>query len=164
MRDFLSFAAGVAAGTLAMYYLDKQSGRRRRALVRDKLVAAGHDAADMAESAGKRTVDHLKGIVATRRFDRVGGHEPESDSQLHERIRARLGRVVSHPKSIQVEVDQGSVWLRGHILTQELDELLSEVSQMHGVKTVRNELTCHDTAQGIPELQGSTEPAGQTQH
>ncbi|MGK6306841.1 BON domain-containing protein [Variovorax sp. DT-64] len=164
MRDFLSFAAGVAAGTLAMYYLDKQSGRRRRALVRDKLVAAGHDAADLAESAGKRTVDRLKGIVATGRLDRVGGHEPESDSQLHERIRARLGRVVSHPKSIQVEVDRGEVCLRGHILTGELDELLYDVGQMRGVQTVRNELTCHDTAQGIPELQGSTEPAGQAQY
>jgi osmotically-inducible protein OsmY len=164
MRDFLSFAAGVAAGTLAMYYLDKQSGRRRRALVRDKLVAAGHDAADLAESAGKRTVDRLKGIVATGRFDRVGGDQAASDSQLHERIRARLGRVVSHPKSIQVEVDQGSVCLRGHILTRELDELLSEVSQMRGVRTVRNELTCHDTADGIPELQGSNEAAGQAQY
>jgi osmotically-inducible protein OsmY len=157
MRDFLSFAAGVAAGTLAMYYLDKQSGRRRRALVRDKLVAAGHDAADMAESAGKRTVDHLKGIVATRRFDRVGGNEPESGSQLHERIRARLGRVVSHPKSIEVEVDQGSVRLRGHILAKELDDLLYEVRHMRGVRTVRNELTGHDTAQNISELQGGTE-------
>jgi osmotically-inducible protein OsmY len=164
MRDLVSFAAGVAAGTIAMYYLDKQSGRRRRALVRDKVVAAGHDAADLAESAGKRTVDHLKGIVATGRFDRVGGDRPETDSQLHERIRARLGRIVSHPKSIQVEVDRGSVCLRGHILTSELDELLYDVRHMRGVQTVRNELTCHDTAQGISELQGSTEPAGQAQH
>ena len=157
MRDFVSFVAGVAAGTVAMYYLDKESGGRRRALVRDKVVAAGHDAADMAESAGKRTVDQLKGILATHRLDRIGSGEPESDFQLHERIRARLGRVVSHPKSIEVEVDQGSVRLRGNILAKELDDLLYEVRHMRGVRTVRNELTGHDTAQNISELQGGTE-------
>jgi osmotically-inducible protein OsmY len=157
MRDFVSFVAGVAAGTVAMYYLDQENGRRRRALVRDKVVAAGHDAADMAESAGKRTVDQLKGILSTHRLDRVASNQPETDFQLHERIRARLGRVVSHPKSIDVEVDQGSVRLRGHILARELDELLYEVRHMRGVRVVRNELTSHDTAQGISEMQGGTE-------
>ena len=154
MRDFVSFAAGLAAGTVAMYYLDKENGRRRRALVRDKVVAAGHDAADRAESVGKRTVDQLKGILATGHLDRIGSGEPETDFQLHERIRARLGRVVSHPKSIEAEVDHGSVRLRGHILAHELDDLLYEVRHMRGVRAVRNELTAHDTAQGISELQG----------
>ncbi|CAN7736695.1 BON domain-containing protein [Variovorax paradoxus] len=164
MRDFVSFAAGVAAGTVAMYYLDHQSGRRRRALARDKVVAAGHEVADMAEGTSKRAADHLKGYMATGRFDRTGGGEPETDSQLHERIRARLGRVVSHPKSIEVEVDRGRVHLRGHILTRELDDLLYELKQMRGVQAVTNELSCHDTAEGISELQGRTEPAGRPLH
>jgi hypothetical protein len=157
MRDFLSFAAGVATGTVVMYYLDKQSGARRRALVRDKVVAVGHDAADLAEAKAKRAADRVKGMLATGRLDRVGGDEPDSDQQLHDRIRARLGRIVSHPKSIQIEANQGSVRLQGHVLTQELDVLLREINDMAGVRSIRNELTCHDTAQGIPELQGGTE-------
>ena len=164
MRDLASFATGVAVGTVAMYFLDKDSGRRRRALVHDKFVAAENDVVDMAESAGKLVADHLKGMVATRRFDGAGGDEPKTDSQLHERVRARLGRLVSHPRSIQVEVDQGNIRLRGQILTRELDDLLYEIRQMRGIKTVRNELTCHDTAQGISELQGTTEPVAHTQH
>lgn len=155
MRGFLRFAAGLAAGTVAMYYLDKQSGARRRALVRDKFVAAGHDAAGIAEAAVKRASDYAKGIIATRKLDRTGGGEPESDQQLHDRIRTRLGRVVSHPKWVQVEVNQGNVSLQGHVLTRELNGLLGEIEEMAGVRAVINDLICHDTAQGVSELQGN---------
>lgn len=163
LRHPLSFAAGMAAGALLMYYLDAQGGGRRRALVRDKLVAARHDAADFAEAKGKRAVDHLQGYAATRRADRLSRHEPESDQQLHDRIRSRLGRLVSHPRSVDVEVHGGEVCLRGHIFTREQDELLRQVRSISGVDTVRSELMCHDTAEGIPELQGRTEPPGREQ-
>lgn len=53
---------------------------------------------------------------------------------------------------------------RGHILTRELDDLLYELKQMQGVQAVTNELSCHDTAEGIFELQGRTEPAGRPLH
>jgi len=94
MRGFLRFAAGLAAGTVAMlYYLDKQSGARRRALVRDRFVAAGHDAAGIAEAAVKRASDYAKGIIATRRlcvdlpqiaplFPRFGGLDCEPGREL----------------------------------------------------------------------------------
>ncbi|HWP18343.1 MAG TPA: BON domain-containing protein, partial [Burkholderiaceae bacterium] len=36
MRDLLSTVVGLAAGAAAMYYLDPEMGRRRRALVKDK--------------------------------------------------------------------------------------------------------------------------------
>jgi hypothetical protein len=163
IRHPLSFATGMAVGALIMYYLDAQGGGRRRALVRDKLVAAGHDAADFAEVKGKRAVDHLKGYAATRRLDRTSPHAPESEQQLHDRIRSRLGRLVSHPRSVQVEVRGGEVCLRGHILTKEQDGLLREVQQFTGVEAVRSELVCHDTPEGIPELQGRTEPPGREQ-
>jgi len=161
--DILSFAAGLAAGALIMYYLDTRAGGRRRALVRDKIVAASHDAADLAKKKGKRAADRLGGIVATGHLDRVTSAEPESEQQLHDRIRARLGRVVSHPKSVDVAVDGACVRLSGHILTKELDGVLDEVKGMAGVEALHNQLMCHDSAQGIPELQGRTEPAGRKQ-
>ena len=98
MKDRFSLVAGFAAGALAMYYLDPRAGRRRRALARDKVVAVGHEAAWLADAKRKRAIDHLKGWLVTRRFDRHTRKQPESDQQLHERIRSRLGRVVSHPR------------------------------------------------------------------
>lgn len=151
-------AVGIAAGAVAMFFFDSVSGGRRRALVRDKIVGVGHDAAYLAQAKSKRAADHLKGLFVTRHLDRVTRSEPQGDQQLHDRIRARLGRVISHPKSVHVEVNQGRVALTGHILTKEVDKLLSEVKHNVGVKTVDNQLVCHDSPQGIPELQGRTEP------
>jgi hypothetical protein len=156
-------AVGIAAGAAVMYFFDSVSGGRRRALVRDKIVGAGHDAAYFAQAKSKRAADHVKGLFATRHLDRVTRTEPQSDQQLHDRIRARLGRVTSHPKSVHVGVTQGHVTLTGHILTKELDKLVDEVRHNVGVTTVDNQLICHDSAEGISELQGRTEPRGREQ-
>jgi hypothetical protein len=156
-------AAGIAAGAMAMYFFDVVSGRRRRALLRDKIVGAGHDAAYFAQAKGKRAVDHMRGVFATRHLDRVTRTEPLSDQQLQYRIRARLGRVVSHPKSVHVDVNQGRVSLTGHILSKELDKLLNEVRHNVGVVAVDNQLVCHDSAAHISELQGRDDPRGREQ-
>lgn len=154
MRDLFSTLAALAAGAAAMYYLDPQMGRRRRALARDKLVAVSHDAGDFAQAKGKRAGDRLKGAWA-----QLGGSPPpRSDAQLRERIRSRLGRTISHPRAIDVEVQDGYVCLRGHVLSQELDDLLTEVSGMQGVRGLENQLAVHDTADGVSELQGSGRP------
>lgn len=148
--DLFSVGAGLAAGALLTYYLDARQGARRRALLRDKLVAAGHDAGELAGAKGKRLGDRLRGLIHIPRG-------PASERQLHDRVRARLGRLVSHPKSVHVEVAGGDVCLRGHVMRHELDELLHGVRQMRGVRAVRSELVCHDRAD-LPELQGRTTP------
>jgi len=127
---------------------------RRRALVRDRVVSVGHDAAERARVRAKRVLDRAKGVLATRNLHRLSRRQPESDQQLHDRIRARLGRVISHPKALAVMVDQGCVRLDGHILRHEVEALMAEVRAMPGVREVRNELEVHDSPQGIPALQG----------
>jgi hypothetical protein len=156
-------AVGIAAGSVAMFFFDAVSGGRRRALVRDKIVGVGHDVGYLAQAKGKRAADYVRGLFVTLHLDRVTRSEPQSDQQLHDRIRARLGRVISHPKSVYVEVNQGRVVLSGHILTEQVDKLLNEVQHNVGVRAVDNQLVCHDTAQGIPELQGRTETRGREQ-
>jgi hypothetical protein len=156
----LSFLGGLVSGMLFMYYLDAQSGGRRRALVRDKFVSAGHDLSDFAEAKSKRVIDRVKGMAATRSLHGTTRTEPESDQQLHDRIRARLGRTIGHPRSVQLSVEQGFVQLHGHILRKDVDPLLSELRRMPGVREVSNQLQVHDSSEGIPELQGSTEPPG----
>jgi hypothetical protein len=154
MRDPLSFLAGLAAGALAMYYLDGRAGARRRALVRDKLVAAGHEACDLAEAKGRRAIGKLRGIAATRHLDRQTRSIPNSDEQLHERIRSRLGRLVTYPKSVEVHVEHGHVRMKGHVLTAEEPGLTREVGHMAGVRSVHSELVCHERARSIADLEG----------
>lgn len=136
----LSFAAGAALGAVAMYYLDSRGGGQRRALVRDKFVSAGHDIADAARDKRKHAMDRARGVMSTGRLDRETSHEPGSDHQLHERVRAKLGHVIDHPKAIVVQVSDGCVYLRGHASRMEADRLVNELRQMAGVREVRSEL------------------------
>ena len=148
----LAFLGGCIAGALAMYYLDPRTGAYRRSLVRDKAVAAGHEAAWLARAKSKRAADRLKGVVATGRLDRVSHRAPESDQQLHERLRARIGRLVSHPRMVQLEVQEGRVRLSGHVLRRELDALLGDIRGMTGVNGVHSELELHERAQDLQNI------------
>ena len=139
-RHPLSFATGLALGALAMYYLDPRGGGWRRAQVRDKLAATGREVGELAQAKGKRAMDQVRGVVATHSFARDTQREPGSDQQLHERVRAKLGHLVDHPKAIEISVDNGCVCLRGHASRPEADRLVAEIGAMAGVREVRSEL------------------------
>jgi osmotically-inducible protein OsmY len=158
MKHILNMAAAFAAGAIAMYYLDSTMGRRRRALVRDKIVGVSHDTADFVEAKGKRMVDRAKGVMATGNLDRTSSAEPESDAQLRERVRSRMGHLVSHPRAIDVSVENGVVRLSGQVLAKELDGLLSQLTGMAGVRKVHNALTTLNDPSGFAEQRSSQEP------
>jgi osmotically-inducible protein OsmY len=132
-------AVAFAAGAAAMYYLDPETGRRRRALVRDRGVAATHDLEDYASATSKRASDKLQGAAARTR-SRVS-RVPVDDEQLHERIRSKLGRVVERPGDIEVQVRDGYVVLSGSADEEEIDELVSTVAAIKGVEGVDNLLS-----------------------
>jgi hypothetical protein len=152
MKQILNIAAAFAAGAIAMYYLDSTLGSRRRALARDRIIGVAHDAADLAEAKGKRMADRVKGVMATGSLDRTSSTEPQSDAQLGERVRARMGHLVSHPRAIDVTVEGGIVRLSGQVLAKELDGLLSQISEMKGVRKVHNALTSLTDPSGFGEV------------
>jgi osmotically-inducible protein OsmY len=75
---------------------------------------------------------------------RIASSDPRSDADLRDRVQSRLGRVVSHPGAIRVDVDQGVVRLSGRVLAKERDGLLDQVQQVPGVRTLVNAMTSHD--------------------
>lgn len=160
MKHLLNIAAAFAAGAIAMYYLDSTMGRRRRALARDKIIGVAHDAADLAQAQGRRMADRARGALATGSLDRTSSTEPQSDAQLRERVRARMGHLVSHPRAIDVTVEGGIVRLSGQVLAKELDGLLSQISEMKGVRKVHNALASLTDPSGFGEVQ--EEGAGMT--
>jgi uncharacterized membrane protein len=86
--------------------------------------------------------------------------EKISDDVIAERVRARIGRSVSHPHAISVTVNDGHVTMSGPVLAREAHRLLSGVSSTPGVKGVENVLTVHTEAENISSLQGGRPRTG----
>src|SRR5918911_1196153 len=93
------------AGALAMYFYDPQGGRRRRARTRDKVDHAARLLRDAYDVTARDTRQRALGMRAELRamrdrFLHRGG--PVADGTLVGRVRAVLGRYVSHPHAIAV--------------------------------------------------------------
>ena len=138
MNTIMRIATAFATGAAAMYFLDPVAGNRRRALVRDKGVAARHDVEDFARTSSKRAADKVHGAVSETRT--ALSRAPVGDAQLRERIRTRLGRLVDQPGDIEVDVLAGQVVLRGTAAAEEIDDVLETVSAMRGVGGIDNHL------------------------
>jgi len=134
-------ALAFAAGALVMYLMDPNTGRRRRAIVRDRSVSMGHDAQRYVRGKSKRAVDRLRGVAARTRAGLAS--DPVDDDLLHERIRARLGRLVERPHDVEVHVREGRVQLKGHVAEGEFHDLLHTVSSMRGVQNLESLLRTH---------------------
>jgi uncharacterized membrane protein len=145
---------GGALGALAMYFLDPREGRRRRARTRDKVVHAGKKLNEAGKVTARDTVHRAYGVFANAR--KLFKHEDVADDVLVERVRAELGRVVSHPHAVGVVADHGHVTLSGPILSEEARPLLRCVRHVGGVKAVSDRLSVYEDAeaQHVSSLQG----------
>ena len=153
-RNLIELSVAAVAGAALMYLFDPLLGARRRAMLRDKAEAGGHDLGDYAQTQAKRVLDHARGLSARARTYAAADEKARSgDYEISERIRARLGHVVSHPRAIGVDVAGGSVCLSGHVLADEYDAVLSAVWAVPGVADIEDGLTVHDEAGNIPALQ-----------
>jgi uncharacterized membrane protein len=152
MNRGLSFLAAAGAGALATYFLDREQGRRRRAVLRDKTYGRLSHFGDASRVVAVDVRNRLKGTVGALR-QRVLSHDVP-DEVLAERVRAALGRVVSHPRSIEVHAAEGAISLHGPILERELARALRAVRRVPGVREVRDELEHHAQAGDVPGLQG----------
>src|SRR5688572_9552032 len=152
MRRVPSVLAAAGAAALATYFLDPAQGRRRRAVLRDKTYGRLSHLGEASRMVAVDLRNRVKGTFGAVR-QRVVSHDVP-DEVLAERVRAALGRVVSHPGSIEVEASQGSITLRGPILEREANRALRAVRAVPGVHGMRDELEHHEQAGDVPGLQG----------
>jgi uncharacterized membrane protein len=152
MNNALTFIGGLGVGAGLGYMLDPARGRRRRKLAADQLVSTAHDAAEAAEVTQRDVENRARGLRARVR-SRLRSEEV-SDPVLVERIRSKMGRVVSHPRAIHVTSEGGVVTLSGPILRSDVRALLAAVRRVPGVKRIEDQLAVHDRAGDVPELQG----------
>jgi osmotically-inducible protein OsmY len=137
------FCAGALAGSVAMFFFDPASGRRRRALARDKSVHLSNQTMQSARKSARKAAHRASGLRA--RIMR----EPREvdDATLHERVRSAFGHKVSHSRAIEVGVEDGVITLAGPIIAEELEGLLDCVRNVEGVRRVINTLEVRDYLQ-----------------
>jgi uncharacterized membrane protein len=154
----LMLLAGLGFGVGLMSLLDPISGGRRRALVRDKVSRTVNKTGDALGATARDVRHRTRGLLAETRA-RFGPGAAD-DQVLAERVRSAMGRVVSHPRSIEVTAQDGRVTLSGPILADEVDRLLSTVSSVRGVQGVDNRLEVHQEPGDVPGLQGGVRRPG----
>jgi uncharacterized membrane protein len=152
MGVVLGLIGGLLLGIGLSSLFDPSLGRRRRALIRDKAISAVHAAGDAVDTTSRDLANRSRGLIAGIR-SRLS-REPVSDPVLIERVRATVGAVVSHPRSIEVTAHEGRVTLRGPVLADEVHELVRRAAAVRGVRTIDNQLEAYTEPRDIPGLQG----------
>ncbi len=139
-----SLLAGMGVGVALMYFLDPRLGPRRRSVARDKTASLANRSIEVAEKQARNARNHLHGMVAEAR-KLVQGEEPISDRQLADRIRSKIGRVLLHPSSVEVEVIDGRVVAKGKLNRSAAQRVISTIRRVRGVHAV------DDRVERIPE-------------
>ena len=130
----------LSLGALVAYFVDPQSGRRRRNMLRDRTLAtfrrtgrktarAGHGLAAQAYGVTQK-VTHLK-------------EEPKpqpDDATLAHKVETAIFRDADVPKGqINVNAQNGVIQLRGEVPAADLiDELVNGARKVQGVRDVEN--------------------------
>jgi uncharacterized membrane protein/CBS domain-containing protein len=153
ISPIVTAAGAFAAGAITMYLADPARGRRRRAVLRDKSIHLAKVAKDQMGKTARYTSAKTTGLISQTRSMFQRNHQA-SDPQVRERVRAALGRVISHPHAVAVEVERGVVTLRGPILAREIKPLITTTLRVKGVERVINRLEPHQSGRNTPALQG----------
>lgn len=135
---------GIAGATAAAYFLDRQHGSERRsrfARKAERLASAAVDGVSLGfKDTSHRLFGRARQVWLTTRRDQV------DDRVLSERIRSRMGRILSRPHKVQVVCDKGVVTLWGEAPQHEIGELTQAVAAVAGVKEVLDHIEVHESA------------------
>ena len=156
MSKLTTFAAGAGFGAAVSYFLDGDSGARRRSVAQDKAGKyarrGGGTVQGVAQSAGAqaRAVAARAQHVATG-----GGSAPDDDNTLKNKVQTEIFRPADAPKgSVNVLVVDGIVELRGQVTHAAQSETLEKAAhKVTGVRDVRNLL--HLPGETPPNIAGT---------
>ena len=135
-------AALLAAGAAAEYFLDRESGRRRRHHARDRSLAVMRHRSREAVRRGK----YLEGVgagLAHRAVHTVPVGKPKEepdDATLAQKVESIALRAAHTPKGhVSINAERGVVYLRGRLdSTEQIDALVRATGGVDGVKGVKS--------------------------
>lgn len=136
---WMGWLGGIALGALAMYIADPSEGRRRRALLQDKVTHYSNQTQRMVSGTVRDARNRLTGLQHEA-MRMVGSRQakPLDNHVLEARVRSRIARAFPQADEIEVSADDGVVSLSGNIDADIEDRLLELVEAIPGVEGVRH--------------------------
>ena len=131
MNQKVTLVSGVSLGAVAMYLLDPDRGKRRRALLCDQGGHLAHLMNSGLEKSARDLRQRLYGLLAERRG--ILRNDAVSDDVLVARVRSKIGHVTSHPGALEITASNGIVQVSGPILANEVERTLTFIRSVRGV-------------------------------
>jgi osmotically-inducible protein OsmY len=132
-------AAG-AVGLAAGYFLDPDSGKRRRHIARDRARALVRRGADRTRREAEYRYQQAEGKVEAAKSKAAPEKPAANDQALAERVKSEIFQPADAPKgSVNINVEDGVVYLRGEVKRpEEIRKLVEEAGAVDGVRGVEN--------------------------
>lgn len=141
MGRFLRIAGFGAAIAAAVYFLDPDRGRSRRAKLADQAGAAARKTGEKIEAKAR----YQKGVVQGMAHDLTEPFRPEpqfDDATLNQKVRSEaLGRWQGATKDVDLSVNGGIVTLKGSTTPELATELVTLVESVPGVVSVDDQMS-----------------------
>lgn len=128
------------AGAAAMFFLDPDHGKRRRAIARDRAAGMARRGSAMGERVQRRVASDAHGIRQRAAHPAWEHEPPANDAALAQKVMTELFRDPRIPKgSINVSAENGIVQLRGQVEHPEtIREIEERVRRVPGVADVES--------------------------
>ena len=137
MRKLLGL---VALGAALKYFFDPQEGRRRRALVQDRIAGFFQSRAGKAEDVGRAASAQAESLVEKAKDQGEKVEAQLDDATLARNVETEILRGDEVAKDqIDVNAENGKVYLRGEVGKPELiQDLEQRARNVQGVQEVEN--------------------------
>ena len=132
-------AAG-ALGLAAGYFLDPDSGKRRRHVARDRALALVRRGASRTRREAEYRTGQVEGRMEAAKSKAAPEKPAPNDEALAERVKSEIFQPADAPKgSVNVNVAEGVVYLRGEVKRpDEIRKLVRDAGAVDGVRGVEN--------------------------
>jgi osmotically-inducible protein OsmY len=137
MARIRTLLIGSAVGAAAAYFFDPDLGSARRARLQDDIIATIHECRRSLDRAVHELQDRAQGAVAE--LDTAAPWD-DDDLTVLTRVESVLSSIPGFPRgSVEAEVVDGRLVLRGEVTSQELGRQIVELaSHVRGVAEVES--------------------------
>jgi osmotically-inducible protein OsmY len=140
MRFIKAFPLVAALGAGLAFFFDPDNGRRRRKTTLDRVAAFFRQGGRRAGRAGRGVAAETRGLARKATHLREEQKPAPDDATLAHKVETEIFRDPEVPKgAINVNAEDGVVYLRGEVGTSELiEELERAARKVQGVREVEN--------------------------